>query len=122
MFWLLLFNYVFECYVGFIWVVHLFLAVLLYVYFAFHVSLFLCSYYPQVARWSSHERFGPEFMALLQEFHEEHGMPEDMAKNQERTPNKKHEREHGWARRSSQWRHRLSVRHGATTCPTDATT
>ena len=64
-------------------------------YFAFHVSLFLCSYYHQVARWSSHERFGPEFMALLQEFHEEHGMPEDMAKKQERTPNKTREREDG---------------------------
>ena len=104
----------FECSVGCICVVHLFLL--------FHVPLFLCSYYPQVARWSSHERFGPEFMALLQEFHEEHGMPEDMAKKQERTPNKTRERAHGWARRSSQWRHRLSVRHGATTCPTDATT
>ena len=31
----------------------------------------------------------------MQEFHEEHGMPEDMAKKQERTPNKKREREDG---------------------------
>ena len=45
--------------------------------------------------WSSHERFGPELMAVLQELHNDHGMPENMTKKQEWTPNKKREREDG---------------------------